>query len=72
MNIETVNLVLKIVNLKNQLDDLLLVLNYNTPIKITITNDTGISKSFDAEMIKDLKSYAYVRDKELDKKLEEL
>lgn len=47
-------------------------LNYNTPTKITITNDTGISKSFDVEMITELKSYAYARDKELDKKLEEL
>lgn len=72
MNIETVNLVLEIAKLKNQLDDLLSVLNYHTPTKITITNDTGISKSFDAEMITDLKSYAYARDEELDKKLEEL
>ena len=49
-----INKVLELTELQGQLNDLDTVLGYRNPTRITVTNDTGISKSFNWRMIKEL------------------
>lgn len=54
MDREMINKVLELTELQGQLNDLDTVLGYRNPTRITVTNDTGISKSFNWRMIKEL------------------
>ena len=49
-----INKVLELTELQGQLNDLDTVLGYRNPTRITVTNDTGIRKSFNWRMIKEL------------------
>lgn len=72
MNRETINRVLELTELRNQLNDLGSVLHYHNATKITITNNTGISKNFDCKMIEALSSFCEEKQREVDNEFEKL
>lgn len=72
MDRETINKILELHKLKEELNNLRRVLNNGEPTKITITNNVGFSKSFDSAMINRLKDFAYRLNDYINKSFEEL
>lgn len=58
MEREKINKVLELERLQGQVNNLNTVLGYHSPTQVTITNNTGVTKTFDIVMIDKLKSLA--------------
>lgn len=72
MEREKINKVLELDRLQWQINNLSAVLDYNAPTQITITNNTGVSKSFDIVFIGKLKEFVSELQEYIDKTYEEL
>ena len=72
MEREKINKVLELDRLQEKVNNLNAVLDYHSPSLITITNNTGISKTFDIIMIGRLKDFVDELQNYIDKSFEEL
>lgn len=72
MEREKINKVLELDKLQCQVNNFNAVLGYGQPTQITITNNTGISKTFDIVFIGKLEAFADELQEYIDKTYEEL
>lgn len=72
MERKKINEILRLSAWQNQLNDLAEVLCSNEPTKITISNNKGISKNFDGNMIDELRKHHSDMMKELNQQFADL